>query len=500
MLLALVLGTGLRRRPSRARLLALQAVLAGLAAVAMLGAIRLGAARAGARRRAARPARGLGRPHGAGPRRPAVPRLRRLHRADDLAAGAAAALPRVLDDGGDAARQRWCWSARSEPAALPPIVASRRAERRIVGGSVLVTAVGGLLLAFEHAIAVDAIALRADRPPAPDRPAGDPRAERAAELGSAAGTVPALLCLAGNAAGPARCAAGRTARPPPDGGVPAARCDQSLRGTARRRASSTEAGATTDAAVRRGLAIGYRAMDHTNTGQDEPEQTGSRGAEQRPGQRTRGAASAGARVAPALSRGRAFASGVAAPPAQGAAACPGGRGRGVPGLRPSQFRSCAARSLRRPALDVLDDLFEIQAIVVGRSKDVADVGRSGALRGSAALRMIRRQRLVLENVECGAGDAPRGQRLEQRGLVDDRAARSVDEVASRARSARGLACAEQPLGDPDQLQAQVDRDDVRAVREQLGELARHLDAELPRRGRASRFWLHAITVIPKAEP
>ena len=85
-------------------------------------------------------------------------------------------------------------------AALPPIVVNHRAERRLVGASVLVTVAGGLLLAFEHAVAIDAIAL------VPiglllltDLPVILELSERRA--GAAAGTVTALLWLAGNAGG-----------------------------------------------------------------------------------------------------------------------------------------------------------------------------------------------------------------------------------------------------------------------------------------------------------
>jgi len=85
-------------------------------------------------------------------------------------------------------------------AALPPIVVHRRAERRIVAGSVAVTGAGGLLLAFEHAVAIDALAL------VPiglllltDLPVILELSERRA--GAAAGTVTALLWLAGNAGG-----------------------------------------------------------------------------------------------------------------------------------------------------------------------------------------------------------------------------------------------------------------------------------------------------------
>jgi predicted MFS family arabinose efflux permease len=85
-------------------------------------------------------------------------------------------------------------------AALPPLVVNRRAERRVVGASVLVTLIGGLLLAFEHEVAVDALVL------VPiglllltDLPVILELSERRA--GDSAGTVTALLWLAGNAGG-----------------------------------------------------------------------------------------------------------------------------------------------------------------------------------------------------------------------------------------------------------------------------------------------------------
>jgi nitrate/nitrite transporter NarK len=85
-------------------------------------------------------------------------------------------------------------------AALPPLVVSRRAERGIVGSSVLVTVAGALLLAFEHAVVVDAVVL------VPiglllltDLPVILELSERRA--GASAGTVTALLWLAGNLGG-----------------------------------------------------------------------------------------------------------------------------------------------------------------------------------------------------------------------------------------------------------------------------------------------------------
>ena len=42
-------------------------------------------------------------------------------------------------------------------AALPPLVVNRRAERRLVGASVLATVVGALILAFVHTVAIDTL-------------------------------------------------------------------------------------------------------------------------------------------------------------------------------------------------------------------------------------------------------------------------------------------------------------------------------------------------------
>jgi predicted MFS family arabinose efflux permease len=85
-------------------------------------------------------------------------------------------------------------------AALPPLVVNRGAERRVIAASVAVTVVGALLLAFEHVVAIDAIVL------VPiglllltDLPVILELSERRA--GANAGTVAALLWLAGNAGG-----------------------------------------------------------------------------------------------------------------------------------------------------------------------------------------------------------------------------------------------------------------------------------------------------------
>ena len=85
-------------------------------------------------------------------------------------------------------------------ALLPPLVVRRRAERRMVGAAVAVSAVGGLLLAFEHAVALDAVVLVAiGLLLLTLLPVILELSERRA--GESAGTVTALLWLAGNAGG-----------------------------------------------------------------------------------------------------------------------------------------------------------------------------------------------------------------------------------------------------------------------------------------------------------
>ena len=84
--------------------------------------------------------------------------------------------------------------------ALPPLVVRRHAERRTVGAAVVVAAAGALLLAFEHAVAVDAVALAAiGLLLLTLLPVILELSERNA--GASAGTVTALMWLAGNAGG-----------------------------------------------------------------------------------------------------------------------------------------------------------------------------------------------------------------------------------------------------------------------------------------------------------
>ena len=65
------------------------------------------------------------------------------------------------------------------------------------------------------------------------------------------------------------------------------------------------------------------------------------------------------------------------------------------------------------------------------------VRRAGQVRreqevGRVAQRRVGRQRLLGEDVERGAGELARAQRLDERRLVDERAARGVDEQRARA--------------------------------------------------------------------
>jgi len=84
--------------------------------------------------------------------------------------------------------------------ALPPLVVRRRAERRTVGAAVAVAAAGALVLAFEHAVAVDAVVLAAiGLLLLTLLPVILELSERRA--GASAGTVTALMWLAGNAGG-----------------------------------------------------------------------------------------------------------------------------------------------------------------------------------------------------------------------------------------------------------------------------------------------------------
>ena len=84
--------------------------------------------------------------------------------------------------------------------ALPPFVVRRHAERRTVGAAVAVAAAGALLLAFEHAVAIDAVVLMAiGLLLLTLLPVILELSERNA--GASAGTVTALMWLAGNAGG-----------------------------------------------------------------------------------------------------------------------------------------------------------------------------------------------------------------------------------------------------------------------------------------------------------
>jgi len=85
-------------------------------------------------------------------------------------------------------------------AVVPPLVVSRNAERSMVAGAVIVTVSGASLLAFEHVVAIDAVVLVAiGFLLLTLLPVILELSERRA--GASAGTVTALLWLAGNAGG-----------------------------------------------------------------------------------------------------------------------------------------------------------------------------------------------------------------------------------------------------------------------------------------------------------
>ncbi len=85
-------------------------------------------------------------------------------------------------------------------AVLPPLVVSRKAERSVIALAVAVTVAGAGLLAFEHVVAVDAVVLVAiGLLLLTLLPVILELSERRA--GASAGTITALLWLAGNAGG-----------------------------------------------------------------------------------------------------------------------------------------------------------------------------------------------------------------------------------------------------------------------------------------------------------
>jgi len=85
-------------------------------------------------------------------------------------------------------------------AILPPVLVKKRAERRLIAGSIIAVVLGGVVLAFVHAVVVDAVVL------VPmglllltDLPVVLELSERGA--GASAGTVTALLWLSGQLGG-----------------------------------------------------------------------------------------------------------------------------------------------------------------------------------------------------------------------------------------------------------------------------------------------------------
>src|SRR5579864_4394946 len=75
--------------------------------------------------------------------------------------------------------------------------------------------------------------------------------------------------------------------------------------------------------------------------------------------------------------------------------------------------------------DVVDDVGEIVLVVL--PADIAEMGRDHDI-VHAPERMIERQRLDVEHVEAGAGNATLIKGRDQRLFLDDRTARGVDEI------------------------------------------------------------------------
>ena len=211
MLLALTLGT-LFGGAHLQRLLELEAAFSVVAAAALLFELRLHGARGDAEPDVALGivalARGLGRPQRASAQWTAVPGLRRLRGADDVASGAAAQLPHLLDDRRRPARGDGAARARSAPPCCRRWLSAASAERGMVAAAVAVTVGGACVLAFEHVIAIDAVVLVViGLLLLTLLPVILELSERRA--GASAGTVTSLLWLAGNAGGLVDRAAGR---------------------------------------------------------------------------------------------------------------------------------------------------------------------------------------------------------------------------------------------------------------------------------------------------
>ena len=76
--------------------------------------------------------------------------------------------------------------------------------------------------------------------------------------------------------------------------------------------------------------------------------------------------------------------------------------------------------------------------VLGLDRRAGQVRREQEV-GRVAQRRVGRQRLLCEDVERGARQVARAQRLDERGLVDERAARGVDEQRTGTQQRQALA-------------------------------------------------------------
>jgi enoyl-CoA hydratase/carnithine racemase len=116
-----------------------------------------------------------------------------------------------------------------------------------------------------------------------------------------------------------------------------------------------------------------------------------------------------------------------------------------------------------------DTLEGIQAFIDKRKSPARLPGRAADVRRQDDVvereQLARHMRLVLEHVEPGAGDRPVAQRLDERLLVDDRAARDVDEVALLAERGEHLGVDQLPRRG---AARRDDDEEVDLARERLG--------------------------------
>ncbi len=185
------------------------------------------------------------------------------------------------------------------------------------------------------------------------------------------------------------------------------------------------------------------------------------------------------------------------------------------GCKPATLRDQAHRGAVEPGGDTLDHVHIIAAIVL--LGDITEMRRDHDI-VELAQRMVDRQRLLRIGVQRRARDAALLQQLQQGRLVDQRAARGVDQVAGRLHPREIIAAHKAPgaggehrvdgddirggeqfflggIGDPGRiagLPGQVGAPRLHVHTERLGD-HRHLVAELAETNDAERF---ALDILP----